>query len=93
MGCDSHRLAHSDRLQLVVDFVGASTSRPAQDREQRQVVLPKDVLTAANLQPGDFLYVQANDDPPGTIVLIPVEMATTWFEDGRESSRRRALEQ
>lgn len=57
-----------------------------------QVVLPKDVLRAANLEPGDAIYVQVNDDPPGTILLVPMEIAAAWFELGRRRDRNRSHE-
>lgn len=50
-----------------------------------QIVLPKEVLAAADLQPGDAVYVMSNDQPPGSILVIPVEIAARWFEQGRAS--------
>ncbi len=49
-----------------------------------QVVLPKEVLSTAGLQPGDGVYVQALDDPPGAILIVPAATAAEWFELGRQ---------
>jgi len=48
-----------------------------------QVVVPKDVLAAAGLAAGDLVYVQATDDPPGAVLVIPVDVAARWFEAGK----------
>lgn len=48
-----------------------------------QVVVPKEVLAAAGLAAGDLVYVQATDDPPGAVLVIPVGIAARWFEVGR----------
>jgi bifunctional DNA-binding transcriptional regulator/antitoxin component of YhaV-PrlF toxin-antitoxin module len=48
-----------------------------------QVVVPKEVLAAAGLAAGDLVYVQAADDPPGAVLVIPVGIAARWFEAGR----------
>jgi AbrB family looped-hinge helix DNA binding protein len=52
-----------------------------------QVVLPKDILSTAGLQPGDAVYVQALDDPPGAVLIVPAATAAAWFELGRERAR------
>jgi bifunctional DNA-binding transcriptional regulator/antitoxin component of YhaV-PrlF toxin-antitoxin module len=54
-----------------------------------QVVLPKEVLNAVRLSPGDSVYIVAADDPPGAVLVVPVEIATRWFESGREAERSR----
>jgi AbrB family looped-hinge helix DNA binding protein len=51
-----------------------------------QVVVPKEVLRAADLKAGDSVYFIAGDDPPGTVLIVPVEIATRWFEHGRRNS-------
>jgi bifunctional DNA-binding transcriptional regulator/antitoxin component of YhaV-PrlF toxin-antitoxin module len=48
-----------------------------------QVVVPKDVLAAAGLGAGDFVYVQALEDPPGAVLIVPADVASRWFEAGR----------
>lgn len=55
-----------------------------------QVVLPKDVLAATGLQPGDAVYVQAIDDPPGAVLVVPADTAAEWFETGRRDARKQA---
>ena len=52
-----------------------------------QVVVPKDVLAASGLQPGDAVYVQALLDPEGAVLIVPAPMAAEWFERGRERSQ------
>jgi bifunctional DNA-binding transcriptional regulator/antitoxin component of YhaV-PrlF toxin-antitoxin module len=57
---------------------------------QGQISLPKELLAAIGLRPGESaLFVIENDDPPGTLLLIPAEMAEEWFGEGRRTSRRR----
>ena len=48
-----------------------------------QIVLPKEVLGEADLAYGDSVYVMSHDDPPGTILVVPVEIAARWIEQGR----------
>lgn len=48
-----------------------------------QVVLPKDILAATGLGPGDAVYVQALEDPEGAVLIVPASMAAKWFETGR----------
>ncbi len=52
-----------------------------------QVVLPKEVLQSAGLAPGDSVYLQATEDPPGAVLVVPVEVAARWFEAGKENDR------
>jgi len=52
-----------------------------------QVVIPRDVLKAARLSPGDAVYLTASDEGDGTVVLLPAHMAIQWFEAGRRSTR------
>lgn len=48
-----------------------------------QVVLPKDILTATGLRPGDAVYVQALEDPEGAVLIVPSATAAAWFDEGR----------
>jgi len=48
-----------------------------------QLVIPKEVLNAAGLAPGDLVYVQSADNPTEGIVVIPVETASRWLVVGR----------
>jgi hypothetical protein len=52
--------------------------------------MPKEVLYAAGLAPGDSVYIQASEDPPGSVVIVPVEVAARWFEAGKVSDRARS---
>jgi AbrB family looped-hinge helix DNA binding protein len=54
-----------------------------------QVVVPKEVLSAAGLAGGDLVYVQAVEDPPGAVLIVPVETAARWFEAGKAGERER----
>jgi antitoxin component of MazEF toxin-antitoxin module len=47
------------------------------------VVLPKDIMAAAGLRPGDAVYLQALDEPRGAVLIIPASTAAEWFELGR----------
>jgi hypothetical protein len=48
------------------------------------VVLPKEILSTTGLQPGDAVYVQALEDPPGAVLIVPAATAAEWFELGRQ---------
>jgi antitoxin component of MazEF toxin-antitoxin module len=54
--------------------------------QNRQVALPVDLMSRVHLRPGDEVYLQVNDDPPGTLLVIPMEIATKWFETGKRAS-------
>ncbi len=51
-----------------------------------QVVLPKDILAATGLRPGDVVYIQALDDPEGAVLIVPAATAAEWFDVGRKRS-------
>jgi len=55
-----------------------------------QVVLPKDILAATGLSPGDAVYVQAVDDPEGAVLIVPAATAAAWFETGRQRAAKGA---
>lgn len=50
-----------------------------------QVVIPREVLAAANLEPGDSVYLQYNDAEPGSVLIVPAAVAASWFEAGRKA--------
>jgi antitoxin component of MazEF toxin-antitoxin module len=52
------------------------------------VALPAELMKAVDLQPGDAVYLQANPDVPGTLMVVPMEIATRWFEAGRRTDDR-----
>jgi len=52
-----------------------------------QVVVPKEVLQSAGLSAGASVYVQALEDPPGAVLIVPVEVAARWFEAGKATDR------
>ena len=56
--------------------------------QNRQVALPADLMRLVALEPGDQVYLQVNPDHEGTLVVVPVEIATRWFNLGRETERR-----
>lgn len=58
---------------------------PGTINQKRQIGIPAPVLKAAGLEPGDQVYFQAQEDPPGSIVMIPVEVVTRWLELGRRA--------
>lgn len=49
-----------------------------------QVVIPKALMSVAQLSPGDSVYLAASDSDDGTIILIPAALATEWFQRGRD---------
>lgn len=54
--------------------------------QNRQVALPADLMKRVHLRPGDEVYLQVSDDPAGTLLLIPMEIATRWFERGKKAT-------
>ncbi len=59
-----------------------------------QVVLPKDLLTAVGLKPGEStVFVLANDELAGTILVVPDKLMEEWVRVGRKAvgrARRRS---
>jgi bifunctional DNA-binding transcriptional regulator/antitoxin component of YhaV-PrlF toxin-antitoxin module len=51
------------------------------------VAIPKELAERMNLRVGDQVYFFANDDEPGTINIVPVEMVATWIGRGRRASK------
>lgn len=58
---------------------------PYRISQNGQVVLGKDVLAATGLQPGDSVYLLPHDEPEGSILVVPVEVAVRWFQLGRRT--------
>jgi AbrB family looped-hinge helix DNA binding protein len=56
-----------------------------------QVVVPKDVLNAVGLAAGDSVYVQALEDPPGAVLIVPADTAAKWFEAGRAGATKTSV--
>ena len=52
-----------------------------------QVVIPREILHAASLEAGDAVYFQVNDELAGSILVVPMEVATRWFELGQRAER------
>ena len=55
-----------------------------------QVTLPKEIRTKTNMQPGDFVEIELNDD--GNIVLTPkklvdADQAYFWTEEWQKGER------
>jgi antitoxin component of MazEF toxin-antitoxin module len=55
--------------------------------QNRQIALPADLMKLVRLEPGDQVYLQVNPELPGTLIVIPVEIATRWFELGRTADQ------
>ncbi len=56
---------------------------PRRITSQAQVSLPAEVMADVNLQKGADVYWQVQDDPPGTVLLIPADMVQEWIRRGR----------
>ena len=50
-----------------------------------QVVLPKEVLEAVGMKPGESVFVIENAEPAGTILVVPERLASAWFAKGMAS--------
>jgi hypothetical protein len=57
---------------------------PRQITLNRQLSVPKELMDRAHLRPGDQVYLQWNEQLPGTILIIPVEIIAEWIHAGRE---------
>lgn len=53
----------------------------------RQIAIPDALLKAVRLQQGDEVYFTTGE-VPGTLLIVPVEIASTWFERGRGEQAR-----
>lgn len=54
-----------------------------------QVVLPKDVLSAVGLTPGESaVFVLVNEEEAGTILVVPDTLMARWSELGRKAVGR-----
>jgi hypothetical protein len=47
-----------------------------------QVAIPKELADRLHLRVGDQIHFMHNTELPGTLLLIPVELLTTWLERG-----------
>lgn len=54
-----------------------------------QVVIPRDVLKAAKLAPGESVYVTVAD---GIVQLLPASTVATWLREGRLAHEESAVE-
>lgn len=52
-----------------------------------QVVIPKDVLRAVGVEPGEAVYFVPGDTPKEGVLLVPARTAADWIERGRRPSR------
>lgn len=55
-----------------------------------QVVIPKEILATSGLRPGDAVYLQALDDPEGTVLIVPAATAAEWFAMGCQRAHGRS---
>lgn len=55
-----------------------------------QVALPQELMRSSGLVAGDQVYVLEWDDPPGSILILPIELAVRWFEQGRSAEEQPA---
>ena len=53
---------------------------------KRQLALPKELADRLHLDIGDRIYFLENPDIPGTILIIPIEMMSTWLTRGRAAA-------
>jgi bifunctional DNA-binding transcriptional regulator/antitoxin component of YhaV-PrlF toxin-antitoxin module len=58
----------------------------------RQIALPKALMDRVRLDPGDQVYVLADDRDPGVLVVVPVERVTEWLRLGREAEEREQID-
>jgi AbrB family looped-hinge helix DNA binding protein len=61
---------------------------PIKISANRQIALPKALTDRLKLEPGDQVYVMADDHSLGALVVVPVERVTEWMHLGREIEER-----
>jgi hypothetical protein len=59
---------------------------------KRQLALPKELADKLRLEVGDRIYFLENPDLPGTILVIPIELMSTWIARGRAVSTHGAMD-
>jgi len=47
-----------------------------------QIVLPKELLESVGLKAGQSVFVIENEEPAGTILVVPERLASEWFAKG-----------
>jgi bifunctional DNA-binding transcriptional regulator/antitoxin component of YhaV-PrlF toxin-antitoxin module len=52
-----------------------------------QVVIPREILRAAGVEPGGAVYFLPGDDPDAGVLVVPARTAATWIERGRRGRR------
>lgn len=65
---------------------------PIKISANRQIALPKALTDRVRLDPGDQVYVLADDRDPGVLVVVPVERVTEWLRLGREAEQREQID-
>lgn len=65
----------------------SSPRGPHRIGQNRQVAIPADLMKMVDLRPGDEVYLQINPDLEGTLLVVPAEVATRWFEAGRRAEQ------
>lgn len=59
---------------------------PREIGKTRQISLPAELLEAVRLEVGDKVYVALADDPPGALLVLPLELVVRWIDRGRSST-------
>lgn len=59
---------------------------PHRIQPSRQVAIPKELAERLSLRVGDQVYFMTNDQEPGTLTIVPVELMSRWLEQGRRPS-------
>ena len=52
-----------------------------------QVVIPRELLRAAQLNAGDAVYLTESEEGEGAVLMLFADLAIEWFETGRRASR------
>lgn len=58
-------------------------SGPHKINQHYQVTIPEDVRGLVKLGKGDEVYLQVQESPPGTVLIIPMELMARWVDAGR----------
>jgi bifunctional DNA-binding transcriptional regulator/antitoxin component of YhaV-PrlF toxin-antitoxin module len=61
----------------------AAPHGPKPIADNGQVVIPRSLLEAVGLRPGQSVYFVENDAQAGTILVVPEALGEKWFQKGR----------
>jgi hypothetical protein len=59
--------------------------------KNRQIALPAELMEQVHLAVDDQVYVAKADDPEGALLILPIEMVSTWIDRGRQDAENEGV--